>query len=228
MGARKSMTDQEELASILTDLAATLQAAMTVFESRLAEAASRQRLATKELQTDSTEALMHLKAIVSEATTMRAAVQGLSTMVADQWKAEMTQAAGEAGQAQAIAFGEAAASAFEEKLKASRDYLEMAALITKRAVKGLRWKFIALESALAAGVVLGVAWLAWGWVPSLEEIRDRRTQVAALEAQSQKFAEAMKAVDVKRCREGDSRLCVRVELNAGRFGPNRDYVVAAK
>ncbi len=52
------MTDQEDLASILTDLTATLQAAMKVFESRLAEAAARQRLATKELQTESSQALM--------------------------------------------------------------------------------------------------------------------------------------------------------------------------
>jgi hypothetical protein len=222
------MTDQEELASILTDLTATLQAAMKVFESRLAEAASRQRLAVKELQTDSTEALMHLKAVVSEATSMRTAVQGLSTKVAGQWKAEMTAAAREAGQVQAMAFGEVAAQAFEEKLKASRGYLEMAALITRQAVSGLRWKFIALEAGLAAGVVLGVAWLAWGWVPSIEEIRDRRAQVAALEAQSQKYAETMKAIDIKHCGEKDSQLCVRVDLNAGRFGPNGDYLLVAK
>jgi hypothetical protein len=140
----------------------------------------------------------------------------------------MTHAAREAGQAQAVAFGDAAASAFEEKLKASRVSLERAADTTKRAVTGLRWKIIALEAGLAAGVALAIAWLAWGWVPSLEEIRGRRAQVTALETQSQKYKEVMKAVDVKHCGEGDSRLCVRVDLNAGRFGPNKDYVVAAK
>jgi hypothetical protein len=222
------MTDQEELASILTDLTATLQAAMKVFESRLAEAAAGQRLAVKELQNEASQALMHLKAIVSEATTMRSAVQGLSTKVAGQWRAEMTEAAREAGQTQATAFGDVAATAFDEKLKASRLSLERAAGATQRAVRELRWKFIALEAGLAAGVLLGVAWLAWGWVPSLEEIRDRRAQVAELEAKSQQYAEVMKAVDLRRCTETDSRLCVRVELNAERFGPNRDYLVAAK
>jgi hypothetical protein len=222
------MTDQEELASILTDLTATLQAAMKVFESRLAEAASRQRLAIKEVQTDSTEALMHLKAIVSEATTMRTAVQGLSTRVAGQWKAEMTAAAREAGQAQAVAFGEVAAKAFEEKLEGSRGALERTARLTRRAVWGLRWKFIALEAGLAGGVVLGVAWLAWGWVPSLDEILDRRAQVAALEAQSRKYEQTLKAIDIKHCGDGGSQLCVRVDLNAGRFGQNGDYLLVAK
>jgi hypothetical protein len=222
------MTDQEELASILTELTATLQAAMKVFESRLAEAAAGQRLATKELKAEASQALMHLKAIVSEATTMRTAVQGLSTKVAGQWKAEMTQAAREAGQAQATAFGDAAAAAFEEKLKASRASLERAADATRRAVTGLRWKFIALEAGLAAGFVIGVAWLAWGWVPSVEEIRNRREQVTALEAHSQAFSETLKKVDIKRCEDGNPRLCVRVDLNAGRFGPNRDYAAVAK
>jgi hypothetical protein len=222
------MPDQEDLTSILTELTATLQAAMKVFESRLAEAAAGQRLASKELQAEASQALMHLKAIVSEATMMRTGVQALSKKLAGEWKAEMAEAAREAGQAQAMAFGEAAACAFEKKLKASRSSLERVADATQRAVTGLQWKFIALEAGLAAGVVLGITWLAWGWVPSLEEIRDRRTQVAALEARSQAVAEALKKIDIKRCEDGNPRLCVRVDLNAGRFGPNRDYAVVAK
>jgi hypothetical protein len=222
------MTDQDDPTSILTELTATLQAAMKVFESRLAQAAAGQRLATKELQAEASEALVHLKSIANEASTMRADVRALSKKLGGEWKAEMTEAAREAGQAQAVKFGETAAGAFEQKLGTARGALDRVAVLAQSAIHGLTWKFIALEAALAAGVVLGVAWLAWGWVPSLDEIRDRRSQVALLEAQSQKFAEAMKAVDVKRCGEGNSRLCVRVELNAGRFGPNGDYVVAAK
>ncbi len=159
---------------------------------------------------------------------MRKNVQALSKKIAGDWTSEMTEAARDAGRAQALAFGDAAAGSFEEKLKASRTALEQAAGNARRAVKSLTWKWIALEMGLAAGVAVGVAWLAWGWVPSLEEIRQRRVQVETLNIQAQRLADTLAAVDLRQCEVGNPRQCVRVDLRAARFGPNGDYFVVAK
>lgn len=74
---------------------------------------------------------------------------------------------------------------------------------------------------MCAAVSLAVAW--W-WLPSMTEIQDLRQQRDELLASVGRLNKYGARADLQHCGD-EHRLCVRVDLKAGRFGQHADYYV---
>lgn len=102
---------------------------------------------------------------------------------------------------------------------------------TQRAVQALRrmqraanlrvvlWSVGITAMCAAASVAV-----AWWWLPSPTEIQSLRQQRDELRAGLERLNKSGARADLQHCGD-EHRLCVRVDLKAGRFGQHADYYV---
>jgi hypothetical protein len=77
---------------------------------------------------------------------------------------------------------------------------------------------------LTAMCVAASVAVAWWWLPSPSEIQGLREQRDELVAGVERLNKLGARADLQHCGE-ERRLCVRVDLKAGRFGQHSDYYV---
>ena len=83
-----------------------------------------------------------------------------------------------------------------------------------QATNNLDWRFMLLYASAFVGAILVFFLMAFMFVPSLDEIQERRAEVASLKQQY--------SLDISRC---GGKTCVKVMTKECGYGKNKDYCV---
>ncbi len=221
------MSDPDELAPSLESLArqgadvvALMEGALKSIEARSAELLGTFRQAIHHVQEDSTKAVADLKRIASQGEDLRKAQKVQLDRVDQEWRLDLKAVAGAAGEAHAVAFASRIAVAIAEQSRPSYQKMMEAAKALDQAAKRLAWKRAVILGSVGVGAVVAIAALVVWWVPGLDEIVQRRTELAALDRELQ-------AIDLIRCGPKAEYRCVRVNKSVGPQGPQKDYYAVA-
>ena len=98
-----------------------------------------------------------------------------------------------------------------------------AALVALR--KSADWRQLLLGAGLAALVVVITLGGFWLLTPSVGEMSRLRTEQEQLQAAIDLLASRGGRAELKNCGKSNEHLCVRVDLQLGRYGDGRDYYV---
>lgn len=221
------MNDPDELAPSLESLArqgadvvALMEGALKSIEARSAELLGTFRQAVHHVQEDSTKAVADLKRIAAQGEDLRKGQKVQLDRVDREWRLDLNAAAAAAGEAQAVAFASRIAVGIAEQSRPSYQKMMEAAKALDQAAKRLAWKRALVLGSIGVGAVVAVVGLVSWWVPGLDEIVQRRTELAALDRQ-------LGSIDLITCGPKDEFRCVRVNKSVGPQGVHKDYYVVA-